>query len=173
MMQEELTEAQQNKAHWLWVWAKKEGMGVSRDEVKEIVRKDQLSPQLRSLWERGAAQQKLVIMICDAICEGSTASLKACHCITACCRLSHFRSWHSSFVNVHVMPQGVLEEHADAAHEVLSQGVYDLLMGRGPLHTAARMGNIDALQLMLDAGGAACIDAVDGNGLTALEVGPL
>ena len=51
---------------------------MSRDEVKEIVRKDQLSPQLQRLWERGAAQQKLVIMICDAISEGCTAAMEAC-----------------------------------------------------------------------------------------------
>ena len=54
---------------------------------------------------------------------------------------------------------------------MLSQGIYDLLLGRGPLQVAARMGDMGALQLMLDAGAAACIDAVDGNGLTALQVG--
>lgn len=65
--------------------------------------------------------------------------------------------------------QATLREHAQAAQEVLSQGVYDVLMKQGPLQLAARMGNVDALQLLLDAGAAASLDAEDGNGLTALQ----
>ena len=64
--------------------------------------------------------------------------------------------------------QATLREHA--VQEVLNEGVYDLLMGRGPLQLAARLGNVDALQLLLDAGAAASLDVTDGNGLTALQV---
>ena len=76
--QDALSEAEENKAHWLYVWARTGGMSVSRDEVKEMLRTDQLSPELRSIWERGAAQQKLVIRLCDTICKADTAALKAC-----------------------------------------------------------------------------------------------
>jgi hypothetical protein len=76
--QDALSEAGENKAHWLYVWARRGGMSVSRDEIKEMLRSDRLSPELRSIWEAGAAQQKLVIRLCDAVCEGDTAALKAC-----------------------------------------------------------------------------------------------
>ena len=66
--------------------------------------------------------------------------------------------------------QDILQEGGPLTREVLSTGVYDVLLGRGPLHCAAREGSVAALAMLLDAGAKAAIDAGDGNGLTALQV---
>lgn len=52
--------------------------------------------------------------------------------------------------------------------DVVRSGKYDLINGQGLLHCAARHGNIQALELFLAA--AAPLDALDGHGLTALQV---
>ena len=69
--------------------------------------------------------------------------------------------------------QETLQEGGPLTREVLSSGVYDVLLGRGPLQCAAREGNLAALALLLDAGALDAIDACDGNGLTALQVSVL
>ena len=66
--------------------------------------------------------------------------------------------------------QETLQEGGSLTREVLSAGVYDVLLGRGPLQCAAREGNVAALAMLLHAGALDSLDACDGNGLTALQV---
>ena len=71
-----MTEAQEHKALWLYRWGNAAGVAVSRDEVKDMLRHDRLSPQLQGIWEEKRAQQKLVISICDAVVSGDPAVLQ-------------------------------------------------------------------------------------------------
>lgn len=71
-----MSEAQENKALWLYRWASAAGMAVSRDEVREMLLHDQVIPQLQRVWEEKRAQQKLVISICDAVLSGDAAALQ-------------------------------------------------------------------------------------------------
>lgn len=74
--QEELTEAQENKAHWLYRWGSAAGVAVSRDEVRDMLRRDCLAPQLQGVWQEKRAQQKLVNRICEAVVGGDAAALQ-------------------------------------------------------------------------------------------------
>ena len=65
--------------------------------------------------------------------------------------------------------QEVMHRGETLTREVLSTGVFDVLLGRGPLQCAARKGDVAALALLLDAGALDAIDACDGSGLTALQ----
>ena len=79
-----MTEAQENKAHWLYRWGSAAGMSVSRDEVRDMLRHDRLNPQLQGIWEEKRAQQKLVISICDAVVSGNAAALQV-HIVVSSC----------------------------------------------------------------------------------------
>lgn len=57
---------------------------------------------------------------------------------------------------------------SDDGMNVVRSGKYDLISGRGVLHCAAREGQLEALETLLNAD--APIDALDGHGLTALQV---
>jgi hypothetical protein len=74
--QEELTEAQESKAHWLYRWGSAAGVAVSRDEVRDMLRRGRLDPRLQDVWEAKRAQQKHVIAICDAAVSGDAAALQ-------------------------------------------------------------------------------------------------
>ena len=53
----------------------------------------------------------------------------------------------------------------------LPGGVYAVLSGHSPLHTAAAHGHVDMIRLLLELG--AQLEAVDSKGHTALQVHPL
>lgn len=50
-------------------------------------------------------------------------------------------------------------------------GAYDVMGGAGPLQLAAADGRADLVAILLEAG--AVLDAKDGDGRTALQVGPM
>ena len=72
----QMTSAQHHKSFWIYRWAKEAGVLVSRDEVSEMILSTALTPQLEQLWNKGSAQQKLIIKLCEAVVEGDTAALK-------------------------------------------------------------------------------------------------
>ncbi len=57
---------------------------------------------------------------------------------------------------------------SDEGLGVVRSGNYDLLTGRGILHCAAREGRLGFVETLIKAG--APVDALDGHGLTALQV---
>ena len=70
------------------------------------------------------------------------------------------------------------ENNADAIRALaldcpgaLPAGVYAVLTGHSPLHTAAAHGHVDMIRLLLELG--AQLEGVDSKGHTALQVHPL
>jgi hypothetical protein len=69
----QLTEKQQLKAYWLYKWANRAGMVVSRDEVSDMLLYNCLTVELERMWTKGSTQQKYIMALCEAILQNNMA----------------------------------------------------------------------------------------------------